>query len=61
MSGGKLITTGHIFYRRGVPNSNTGFGVLTTINYNVANNKQFFSHKSILYPFQKTNDKKIIY
>jgi len=40
MSGGKLITTGSIFYRRGIPNSYTSFGVLTTINYTVANHKQ---------------------
>jgi hypothetical protein len=40
MSGGKLITTGSTFYRRGIPNSFTGFGILTTINYTVANNKQ---------------------
>ena len=40
MSGGKLITTGSTFYRRGIPNSFTSFGILTTINYTVANNKQ---------------------
>ena len=40
MSGGKLMTTGTTFYRRGIPNSFTGFGLLTTINYTVANVKQ---------------------
>lgn len=58
MAGGKLINTSHIFYRRGVPNTSTGFGVLTTINYTVANNKQYFSPYSILHPFQKTNGQK---
>ena len=56
MGGGRLITTSANFYRRGVPNNYTGFGVLTTINYTVANNKQYFSSNSILSPFQKTNN-----
>lgn len=54
MAGGRLITTGANFYRRGVPNSFTGFGILTTINYTVANNKQsYFPSNSILQPFSK--------
>ena len=55
MAGGKLINTSHIFYRRGIPNSDKGFGLLTTMNYFVANNKQNFSPSSILHPFQKTS------
>ena len=46
MAGGKLISTGATFYRRGIPNSFTGFGLLTTINYTVADVKQnsFFTN-----------------
>jgi len=39
MSGGRLITTGATFYRRGIPNSYKGFGLLTLNNYTVSNVK----------------------
>ena len=60
MAGGKLINTSHIFYRRGIPNSYAEFGVFTTMNYLVANNKQNYSSNSILHPFQKTYNNKNI-
>jgi hypothetical protein len=37
---GKLITTSASFYRRGIPNSYRGFGLLTLNNYTVANVRQ---------------------
>jgi hypothetical protein len=37
---GKLITTSASFYRRGIPNSYTGFGLLTLNNYTIANVRQ---------------------
>lgn len=58
MAGGKLLTTSATFYSRGIPKSFTGFGVLTTINYTVANNKQlYFKSNSILHPFNKITQK----
>lgn len=37
---GKLITTSASFYRRGIPNSYTGFGLLTLNNFTISNVKQ---------------------
>ena len=37
---GRLITTSASFYRRGIPNSYTGFGLLTLNNYTIANVRQ---------------------
>jgi hypothetical protein len=56
MAGGKLVTTGATFYRRGVPNSFTGFGLLTTINYSVANVKQNNLFANSLLQYSKNNN-----
>ena len=37
---GKLITTSASFYRRGIPNSYKGFGLLTLNNFTIFNVKQ---------------------
>ena len=37
MAGGRLLTTGASFYRRGIPNSYRGFGLLVMKNYTIAN------------------------
>jgi hypothetical protein len=55
---GKLITTSASFYRRGIPNSYQGFGLLTLNNFTIFNVKQkpFFVNATT--PSFKINNKK---
>lgn len=46
MAGGKLLTTGASFYRRGIPNSYRGFGLLVMKNYTIANVKSIISNNN---------------